>query len=497
MHRILSLNLALRPVDVAADSSSSLPSSTNEKKSLVVPECGCYPDYHVYNSHELRVRGFVKWLQMLPATLQPNILCFQELMWLPCTEYLSAELEKLGFTTGVDIDPLCPKNQGTTIPISATQKFKRAGSGLAIYYKDSLFELVSSGTEMFTDRLGADYLCEKGYLWVVLKDVKQKVMFSVLTLHPQAYVKISAQSPPCENKMVSQLRQVAVQQMEKMGGYPKCIEMVHRSQFDQIVKTLSVIQNTTPNIIITGDFNVNSYQAAAGSKEEQQPDTAKLGDNKNQEFMNVLQILHAQTVPFAKCVDESKQICFTWDPASNEFAKSLDSKSPSVYQKIDHTVILPNNKFAYIDQQIVPLPLRPFPELDLFWSEVCKDVRKNQGRDPENDINRLMNQRLMLGLIQRKKAIDNATQEQQTNPQAWIAYIQSLPFKESSQLWKGFDYYQFQTAPTPTTSIDFGVKQFQSYRDLHYKIGDPHPFPMYNQVSDHHGLMTRFSFSLL
>jgi hypothetical protein len=492
MHRILSLNLALRPVDVAAGTTPQT-SEGKQTKSLVVPECGCYPDYHVYNSHELRIRGFVKWLRSLPSTLQPNILCFQELMWLPCTEYLSAELEKLGYTTGIDIDPLCPKNQGTTIGISETQKFKRAGSGLAIYYKDNQFELVSCGTEMFNDRLGADYLCEKGYLWAVLKDVLRKVTFAVLTLHPQAYVKISAHSPPCENKMVTQLRQVAVQQMNKMGGYPKCIAMVHQSQFAQIAKTLLLLQSLTSNIIITGDFNVNSFQAEAGSKEEQHPDTAKLGENKNREFLQVLSILNAQTVPFAKCADDSKKVCFTWDPASNEFAKSLDSKSPSVYQKIDHTVVLPNHKFMYIDQQIVPLPLRPFPELDLFWSEVCKEVRRG---DPNNDINKIMNQRLMIGMMQRKHAMENASEEQKTNPQAWMSYILSLPFSESSQLWKGLEFYQFQTTPTPTASVDFGVQQFQGHRDLQYKIGDPHPFPMYNQVSDHTGLMTRFSFAL-
>ena len=504
MFRVLSLNLALRPVDVAAGSSSSsstgTETKTNESKEqksggMVAPECGCYPEYHVYNSNEVRVRGFVKWLMSIPNKSQPDILCFQELMWLPTTEYLSSQLEKLGYTTGINIDPLSPDNQGSTVQLSPTAKFKRAGSGLAIYYKDSKLTLLKSGKAMFDKRLGADYLCEKGYMWCVFRTSSPSAhIFAVLTLHPQAYVNIATQGPPCENPMVGKLRLMAVEQMKSLGGYPRCIEAVHMAQFAQIAQTVKELQqNETKNIIITGDYNVNSFLPEIDSKEEQNPKTATEGENNNREFKLVEGILQAQSVPSA----QGQTFKLTWDPSINLFCRSLDPRQPSVYQKIDHTMTTKGSAFSYVDQQIVPLSFQqlsfqPFPELDLFWTDICGAIRAGSGPSLSYP-NQLMKDRITQGMIQKQKALQSATSEQKNDPVQWALYIQSLPFEKSSQLWKGLEFYGFLTEATLTESKDFAIRQFQSLL-TRYKIGDPHPFRMLAEVSDHAALITRFCF---
>jgi hypothetical protein len=490
MLRVLSLNLALRPVDIASGSSPSSPSpSPSSKQATVNAECGCFPDYHVYNAHEIRVRGFVHWLSRLDVALQPQILCFQELLWLPMTEYLSASLEKLNYTTGINIDPLSPENQGTAINIDKSTKFKRAGAGLAIYYREPL-ELRSCGKATFDDRLGADYLCEKGYMWAIFRSPKHKVDFTIMTLHPQAYVALSQTSPPCESKLVKGLRHIATEQITKLGGYPKAIEMVHQKQFAQIAKTLEILKETTSNIMITGDFNVNSFAARAGSKQETNLETATVGFNQGEEFLMTEKILNATAVPLAQPASN----LLSWNPGTNLFARSQDSRAPSVYQKIDHTFVYKGSQFCYIDQQIVPLRLRPFPELDLYWTSVCKAVRGVHARD--DPVNKVMVERLVLGTVQKQRALDNATQEQKTNPEQWRDYIQGLSFEDSSQLWKGLEFYGFQTKQdlTKGEQMDFGVRQFSAapYLLQSYKYGDPHPFSMHNAVSDHEALITRF-----
>jgi len=460
------------------------------KKELVTPECGCFPDYHVYNSNEIRIRGFVKWLSALPKECQPDVLCFQELMWLPTTEYLSSRLEQLGYTTGINIDPLSPDNQGTYTGMGSAT-FKRAGSGLAMYYKDAVLNLKQSGKAMFEHRLGADYLCEKGYLWCVFERNHQH--FAVMTLHPQAYVDIALKGPPCENKLVSEMRGIAVMQMKSLGGYPMCIEQIHVKQFEQIRNTIQKLKEITPNIIITGDFNVNSFKAEVNSKEEQSYETAVQGEDEGREFRNVQKILEAKSVASASQVGSQKPYRLTWDPDHNLFCRSHDTNIPSVYQKIDHTFITNDSQFSYVDQQIVPLRLNPFPELDLFWTSACFKMRAVHGSNPSNT---MIHQSLMKGIEQRNKALQQASLEQKNDPKQWIRYIQQLPFSQSSQLWKGLEWYGFLTQATPTEPIDFGIQQFQSEyaKQLlnEYKIGDPHPFRMLAEVSDHAGLMTRF-----
>lgn len=521
--RILSLNIALRPAEIegvsgskgtppalpAAPTTAAPTAQSETKQAFLTADCICQPDYHVYNSHEVRVRGFLRWLFSVPAALRPDIICFQELMWLPMVELIWSELEKLGYTTTAEIDPLSPANRGQTIPISETVKYSTIGSGLAIFYLDSRFDVVTSKSVAFAERLGADRICEKGFMWLILADKRQLPMlrtpFCVLTLHPQAYVKLEKDSPPCESAMLKSLRRMAASQIDQLGGYPKAIEMVHVKQFQQIAAAVNEsILPLTSNVIFTGDFNVNSFEPEAGSIEETDPTRAAKGPLQGREFRQTLAILDAVPVPTAlsSSTTTSKTSVFTWDPARNWFAAS--EKGSSVFQKIDHTLLRKGSQgVSFIDQQIVPLPLIPFPELDLYWTPMCAKVRKGFA----DYINEAMAERVRLGQAQRKKArfaFESQTAAGQQTDENWERYVLGLDFAESSQLWKGLVFYGFQIEAKhgrDERSIDYGVRQFLNVilakqLLLGLKVGDVHPFRMFNNVSDHFGLMTRLSLAV-
>lgn len=164
--KLLSYNFALRP--------------------LMPNGCPCEPDYHLYNAHEPRVRAFLQYLKAM--AIQPDVIVFQEVMWFPMAEYLTGQLELLGYSIHESIDlrmrlfneSFCSFFDGligSTLNrghIDKTTRMPVAPSGLAIFLKDSsTYELLTdqeAGNTMvgkrieFKERIGIDllaYVCKQ------------------------------------------------------------------------------------------------------------------------------------------------------------------------------------------------------------------------------------------------------------------------------------------------------------------------------------------------
>lgn len=466
---VLSLNLALKPLDVL---------DRQTKGALGINPADCDPEYQVYNSHERRARGFIQSLEILQH--QPDILCLQELMWSPMIVLIDDALQALGYATHSIIHPLAKANKGTPT---------LAASGLAIYVKTSRLKIEHSGIQTFNTRIGLDHLSRKGLIWAYLRPQDNNKPFIVMTLHPQAYVQVSSTSPPCgESEMASGLRDLL--RMEKLfyGGYPKVIETVHKDQIDDIASILALLKqkfskHIQNRILLVGDWNINSYAPRTGyDLDEQDYYTAQKGDSQNAEYRSLL--IHTLHLKAGKRLN-AQEYPFSWDPRKIVFARDQGGDSP-VYQNIDHAFLLRADTNASLTERLLPLYLKPFPELGAFWSfssHKCRmrltSMQEEKGEEGYKAIIIASQRRISFGQLQRKKALKKWTEEGEGKRQTWEEFVLALPYRESSQLWKGFAFYEIQ-------DTDVGAIWMQKHEPL--EIGQIHPYRMLNAVSDHMAL---------
>jgi hypothetical protein len=461
--KLLSLNLALRPQE------------------LQVLECKCEPEYHLMNANAGRVHAFLKKL----PSLNIDILCFQELMDYPLVEVLCGKLEQMGYSTHENIDPRNPKNQGQP-------KQHVAPSGLAIFVRDkALFEIVSGHQQTFENRIGVDVLALKGFMWLICKHKLFQTEFVVMTLHPQAYCKLSSTSPPCEGKEVSFLRQQVLMQVEKMGGWAAAIESTHIKQFTQIQNTIIKEKLNTKPIFLLGDFNVNSYFPEPFSPEEQEKDNY-LEEQKGvgREWKHLLE---NQLKGFEPLKNRGEP--YSWNGGANWFAKGIGADKP-VYQKIDHCLLYqPKTKIFLAEEQILPISCM-VPELSPFWLPECVQNRKatypgvyeySQQMEKRGFIqcynalksflkkHKVVMEKKHIKTVENLREILNILQQKPKTWEAWLSFVKELPSGVSVQLWKGRVY---------ETIKDESLKSYLQT----LKNGSPHPFRMMNQVSDHAAL---------
>lgn len=492
---LLSANLALRP--------------------LLPTPCLCEPDYHLYNAHEPRVRGFAEFLRR--TSPMPEVLVLQEVMWFPTAELLSAELLKLGYSTHENIDPINPMNRGSIEP---TTNMPVAPSGLAIYVRDnSAFRIVDAQRFVFKTRIGVDQLAEKGFAWMLVETALTKTKTLILTLHPQAYLKIEAKSPPCEDAKLQMLRNVAQHQVKSIVAsngkgdsnakgddndiWRRAIETVHRAQFQQIQTEIARMEKQYPGLrcVLAGDLNVNRFSPLPWSADEQDKERAQTS-SVGAEYKALLSMLPGFVCLPMSDVDTHP---FSWDTSDNSFAKGLVGEPPT-FQRIDGCWIKnwATPLFSTRCETVCPMRMPPTPELSPFWTGQCLAQAMSNNT---KHIWPTMKERLVLGWKQLRACLLQATEPAHrdhvstfTNEQLmnrleyivqnklpeWKAFLKRQPADKTSQLWLGVNGYPLLSAD------DWGVQEYRKARSLNawtLKIGQPHTFRMLSDVSDHHGLM--------
>jgi hypothetical protein len=184
---------------------------------------------------------------------------------------------------------------------------------------------------------------------------------------------------------------------------------------------------------------------------------------------------------------------FTWDGRYNSIAKPILPELKPAFAWIDSVMacglglgldddVVQNVR--YIDNRSIAMRLPvPVPEIAPFWTSKCTRWRnQHSSHHPSySALNRHIHRRLLIGHHQltRLQAM-YAHQKQQGNATSWADFVKAAPFAISSQLWKGAAFYGLRTD-------DLHVLKETS----HLKIGDPHPFRMLSDVTDHHAVLSR------
>jgi hypothetical protein len=202
---------------------------------------------------------------------------------------------------------------------------------------------------------------------------------------------------------------------------------------------------------------------------------------------------------------------FTWNGSHNSVAKPLTSDSPPAFAWIDSVLACGyklNDKektplvmpARYIDNRSLAMKLPvAVPEISPFWTSKCFLWRRsNQKHDPIYDqINTLISSNLFTGFQQRQYLLrqffkfhapasdtEGTCGTKNMLQKKWIKFVLGAPYNLSSQIWKGPKFYGLRTD-------DLHVHR----ETQHLKIGDPHPFRMLQDVSDHHAVLARILLS--
>lgn len=510
--RILTVNMHGRPVDVGQSWLFGNLKIDSEEAAIKQQKGGmhldCDDEWTLFNSQDRRMRGFFEWLDSLPPHVAPHILCFQEIMWGPMIDIAESALKKRGFTTlasiGLDIDRGCR----TCVP-------PRMGSGLGIYVKASAqLDVVDGDKLIFDHKLGADWLVEKGFKWALVRCRNKQLLgrhtvatkgegyFVVITCHPQAYNQLYTEVAPGESWFVGFMRKLTRLDFDLRGGFPFAVAKAHKHQYQQIashVRDEIVPRSLKRTSFLLGaflaaDLNVNRYAVTPESGEESCVSHATTPE-LSREFAAVLKTgscatpkLLVEPIAYLQPPNGGR---FTWDAAQNSIARPLipsgsrslawiDSVMSCTFGSVD-AIGLP----LYVDNRALAMRLpRPVPEISPFWTSRCYSWRKQfaDARTSYNLVNTEINKRLALGQRQRHHllGIFRLSPVADQTMERWKQLVLKAPERLSSQLWKGVEHYGF-------LPNDLYVLR----ETKHLKIGQPHPFRMLADVSDHHAVLAR------
>jgi hypothetical protein len=518
--RIITFNLNGRPPGLG-----SALSGTETKSESGEPIGGwgsCESAHHLATSATARGRGFLRWLDTLPPDLYPHCLCLQELMWDKLANTISDELERRGWKTMNAVDPRQDQGCAGGTP---TCFVPQAGSGLALFvHEPAGFNMIESGGFAFQNRLGVDRLARKGFRWASVlirspsllglppgplfkaSDPRCGLML-LATIHPQAYMALARPGPlaqSSEGNLGYHLRRVANSEIDSLGGYPLSVAKIHELQFQEVADHLQNValpaaisknnKNRFVGAFIGGDFNVNRWATRPGSEEERDVNTAALGCST--ELRNVLTTLDAVAPQLVTEPEDSpfypgNRGRFSWDGILNSCARPLTPLEKPALGWIDYVMFLRPSRAKGIWSSWLgrnALPLRadnralvarldpPCPELaPLFGSPVCAHVRS-----------------LLLKLPLLPILSDN--EEERKEEASWrreyavLNRLRNSRLKQegrSNQLWQGLASYAMRDEDPDADSA----------KDL--RIGQPHPFRSFSDVSDHHPVLGRFILSHL
>ena len=519
--RIMTLNMQGLPLDLINGVGNSL--------------IQCDPESHCANSQEHRFRALFQWIEKCPEYNIPHIFCLQEVLWAPLIEYTDKSFQKYGYHTHANISLLTDQGCNVCVP-------PRCGSGLGIYVSEKHHLKIVDGDRMvFSDRLGTDKLSEKGVKWALVECSNpkfisqnhkkiQKIFFVVLTLHTQPYDHLAADSSPHENWLTWFVRKIVQWEIQYYGGFPFSTVEMHIKQFreirDYIHNTIMVRCRDYLNkekiplqrlvgFFSGGDFNVNRYAVKPGSKEEKDREKA-FTEYESREFVAMCQSLNSQlprvliepTVEL-RSKEEGK---YTWDTVNNTLGR--DDKAAE-YAWLDSILYMKKYGFKtpkYMDNRVIAIRLAPFPEISPFYLSKCVRSRSydlvKHGKDMNSKraksyiiANQAILQRLKIGQQQHYKILQSFQLKknriildfnmqleekndenllQQIIEKEWINHVRSTPYKDSSQIWKGIEFYGFQISDKHAKEVN-----------QNFKIGEPHSFKMLHDMSDHYAVMSR------
>jgi hypothetical protein len=504
----------------------------------------CDDEWALSNAQDRRMRAFFEWLDALGPEVYPHVLCFQEIMWTRMIDIAVPELAKRGFVSHPSIALENDRGRRDTWP-------PRMGSGLGVYVRrDQGLQVVAGGRVVFDGRLGADVLVDKGFKWALVRcrarallahlarpaapsaarpagpagpagpesraeeraaAARGEVYFLVATCHPQAYNQLYAEPAPGEPGTVAVLRRLVRLGFDLQGGFPDAIVSAHEAQFAQLATSLEEVVAALPpaqkplRLFVGADFNVNRYAAAPESAQEGDPATAWT-PRVSREFAAVCAALAAVPPRLLREPDvfsrRQPRLAtphggrFTWDASGNSLAEPLVPGQPRSFALIDGVLASSLGGLrqpAYIDNRAIAMRLaRPVPELSPFWSRSCFVWRRARrgARSSYDPVNRVIAERLALGRAQRsalKRAWRAGRPPDEKEPapgeaagsgRAWEAFVLAAPYEASSQLWKGLEFYGYRWADLNALRVPL-------------RVGDPHPFRMIEDVTDHHALLAR------
>lgn len=516
--RILTINMHGRPIDLGRTTGSGGALQFPEDASATMVDCD--DEYHLANAQDRRMRGLFEWLDALPDHVRPHILCLQEVIWRPMVNIAERELARRGFVTLPSISLREDRGCATCVP-------PRAGSGLGIYVqqRDGL-EPVDGDRMMFDERLGTDWLVEKGVKWMAVAVAPSPLApngatLMVATTHPQAYNQLNRDSPPGESWFTSLLRQAALADLDWRGGYPYAISDMHRRQYRQAAAYLrdTALPRTRKaasgrrlpllGAFVGADLNVNRFAVTPSSPEEADP-ARSVTATVSREFQAAVGTLRCRQPRIVR--ETSASIgpeaggVFTWDGTHNSMAAPLLPTAAPAHGWIDAVLACsPDGRCpapAYMDNRAVRLRLGcPCPELGPFWLSPCARWRARALADADlaparraayAAANRLAAGRLAQGRAQFFRlasaflrdgswanCVGLLTGRRPDLADGWASAVRAAPDAQSSQVWKGLEFYGLQPSDLYARAA------------ARIPIGAPHPFRMINDVSDHHGVLAR------
>lgn len=327
----------------------------------------------------------------------------------------------------------------------------------------------------FTKTIGADTRMKKGML-ITFHEISPKRYLLVFNIHPSAYVDaLAATTPDVYRTHVAQLRQI-------------------RAKSEEVLRELRERFGGRIILVFGGDFNINRYASYPDSEEEHDPSKADLCCSN--EFMQAEHILNAVQPPIA--MDPTKQNWYTgtsnvakytqdrldksipepvpghggvysWDGSENTVAVNPLWPVPS-YQMIDFIMVSNMGLTpAYMDNRIVRLPT-----LDIVpW------------------IRRPMTRKYCKG----KTNVEQQREQRIKNMRKGIRWRRSADGKPDLKRYGSRDCGVNPRSLTVREFKKWRQEQEQGFFDLDFeKTNDYLPYQMYNNVSDHYGVLAYIVF---
>jgi hypothetical protein len=540
----------------SSSSSSSATGIATGTPTTNKPIFGCEPVHHLASSALLRGREFIKWINTkLPLHIDilclQEIMWFP-FAQLVCDELEKAgwithskvdprqelkELAKNQQLLHTNNSSSSSSSSSSSIPApppmeALTNIPKLVGSGLAIFVRSSRYTIMDAGGLSFTAVGGIDHLANKGFRWVVLeRNSSDKKRIVVGNLHPMAYIDGMEQPGPlavaAEGKIGQLLRQHFSQNNANSFSkykykYPDSIEQIHVQQLteirDHLLKTVLPRHRPVIGVFLAGDFNINRWSVDPGSENEKSLSVEKATNSFriSSEFQRILKLLDASDPN--RHPNYKKNNVFSWDGINNVFAQPIIGSK--VRQWIDHVISLSSNKssiwYPFFEKNskietssnmiVRCRPTVPFPELAPLFDSPCSIARsklllKNSTITASQswahmyrELERQRRKNLQTGIKQFRyfssKFIQSNNNNNNNNDNdneiklKWSQFLQNqVNLQYVSQIWLGLHHYGF-------ISSDPEWSQFCNRKLL--RIGDAHPFRMFNHVSDHHPVVGRF-----
>jgi hypothetical protein len=497
---------------------------------------------NMQSAQELRVRGFIQYLHALSNGVHPydnchlvgqpsrvHLIALQEVIWKPLQHQMHKMLLENHYTTHDKISLLTRKDEPPMM----------YDGGLALYVDSHKLEILDAELYAFEDRTGLDIFCEKGFIWALLRCKSTQKKFMVVNVHPQAYTDLTSildsvnNNPDSKELLMKGQEQNEMLKMLLMNGVQTRDELValiretQRKQFEQIRQVVDSKLTSffaagsgggkLKGLFYMGDFNVNRWNVEPFSKEENNSFTA-LGKGKmSQDIVHVMNTLKCRQPPIVRspvCHSDTDanrvlfQDLFTWNSAINVQAGERKAQIFQ-YQWLDYIMYSTHPRIPmplYADNHREFIAVQPFPDLSSLSSSACyassssssssssqheQDAKANLQRGVYQletllaRFNALLQKRGYPPFTKPELAVDPATRISVKLDilRAWVLFVRTANYFDSSQLWKGFAFYGFKKSDSLTD------QQRAMLKGLY--IGAPHPFRMLRHASDHFGVSAR------